>query len=151
MPSEEREPSMKNLTACFQAGGTFLDARVPPEKLTLNEIGNWMVENCGMFSHADNCAYEAHCRVSSDFMICADFKHYTLLKAHVASLPMGETIDQETSAALSDLLQKLQSAAVRLEENTKRLRSRGERWKVAAGLRSTEQHAVVNWKGTEMP
>ena len=136
----------------------FFDVSVPVEKLTLNEIGIWMVEKCDHASHADSCAYVAECRVSNDFMIRADAKRYWLLKAHPANRPIDAGADAAINLALAELVQKLQEIIQRLEAQATRSRlgnrandliarnnyKMGARYDAAA-------HVVDNWRKDEMP
>lgn len=137
---------MSRLIARFTMGATFLEMLVPAEKLTLTEIGNWLVEQCRGMGVTDNYMATADCRVSPEFLMRASCTKYCILKAHPATLPVETEAGVITTEFLKDLTERLQDVSSQLEASTARLRKRSKSWAQVARLTS---HA---WgKEGEMP
>ena len=140
---------MNKLVARFTMGTTFLEVLVPVEKLTLTEIGTWMIEECRALDIHDDYRVSADCRVAHALLIHATCAKYSVLKAHAATLPT-EPDSEITSEFLKDLTAKLETLAANLEVSTQKIRSQRERL-VAKSAATPADHVVANWRKDELP
>ena len=105
----------------FYHEGKFTEEYVPPQYLTINEIGNFLVECCQRYP---NDEITAEARVTSDLVIRANCAGYSIFKETAASRLAKLSaiqLDEVTSAALAELAAKLEEIAATLADQNARM------------------------------